>query len=90
MKVTYVGNTFKEDIYGNKVVDTESGRFAVIYCKAKENSMAAQSRVNKMIDLGYDSPDEFGDPEESSYWFNIEDHEEYQQFMKDWKSTKHA
>lgn len=87
MRVSYVGNQVKENWDGTRTIDTESGRFAVITCTAKEVAKA-EVRVNKMVKLGYDSPNEFGDPEESNFWFTIEDQEEYKQFMKDWKSTK--
>ncbi len=89
MKVSYVGNQVKENWDGTKTVDTKSGRFAVVACTSKENAIA-EVRVNKMIKLGYDSPNEFGDPDESFYWFTIEDREDYKQFMKDWKSTRQA
>ncbi len=87
MRVSYVGNQVKEDWDGTKTIDTESGRFAVVNCTTKEVAMT-EIRIYKMVELGYDYPNGFGDSDESNYWFSIEDKEEYKQFMKDWKSTK--
>lgn len=89
MRVSYIGNQIKKNWDGTKTIDIKSGRFAVVTCTSKEITVA-EIRVNKMIELGYDSPNEFGDPDESFYWFSIEDQEEYKQFMKDWISTKQA
>lgn len=87
MKVSYVGNQVKENWDGTRTIDTKSGCFAVVTCTTKEVA-TVESRIGKMIELGYDYPNGFGDSEESNYWFTIEDKEEYKQFMKDWKSTR--
>ena len=60
-------------------------RFAVINAPAENSAI-----ISDILDeIGY-KYDGFGDPDECNYWIKVEDREDYNYFMKEWKKAKKA